>query len=230
MSIASKVLNKQKRVYFSYIWRGIALMGIGIFAGVMILRTGIGNAPKNERSAGAKIYKLLSSLMEQSETAEKLVPICFAGFFFVIAAIGLYNLIRGGWLIIPAHTMLGKSILLQAKDHEGFREMMDSINADMAKEPYTFGAVYIGREWILDAEAMRLSRIKGVFCIDAGKEDYALCCVDEAQNIWASGFTGQKDRDKAVAHLMKILPDIITGGREEYIAFLKTTEVQEQKV
>lgn len=222
MFLATKTLRKQRHLYFSYLWRGLALMGIGIYAGIMILQTGIGNAPANERSGGAFIYRALTWMMGQNVTAEMLVPICFAGFFFILAAVGLFNVVRGGWQIVPKHTILGKSIVNQLRGHEEFQGVIEAINADMNMEPHKFGDVFIGRVWILGTEAMRLSDIRGVFCIDAGKKDLALCCVNEKQNIWAAGTDDKEDRDDAAKFLKELLPDIVTGDKDDYFAYLKS--------
>lgn len=195
-------------------------MGIGIFCGIMILKEGgIGNAPKSGRIAMA-FYGWLEGLMAQGGTTAMLVPIGFASVFFIIAAIGLFNLVRGSRLMASKNTAFGKSILHLAKDGESFASLVDSINEDMEREPYRFGDVYIGRTWIVEAEAMRLADIRGVFCMDEGMEDYVLCCVDEAENIWASGMRYSDQRDKAAEQLQKMLPSIATGDKNDYIVFL----------
>ncbi|MDD2971647.1 MAG: hypothetical protein PHE02_05895 [Lachnospiraceae bacterium] len=220
MSLATKTLSKQKRFYFTYIWRGLALVGIGGYAGVMILKDGMGTAVQTGGGVNILLRKLMSGLTQRGINAEQLIPLCMAGLFFIIGAIGLFNVVRGVWQIIPTHTMLGKSVLTQRKGFESFRDVIDSINADMDLEPYIFGSVYIGRKWILDKEAMRLADIRGVFWFDEGAEDYVLCCVDEAQNVWASGLRYSDDRDKAAEYLKKVLPDVATGDKNAYIVFL----------
>lgn len=221
MSLAMQKLKEQKRAYFSQLWKGLALAGIGGYGGVMALRDGIGNAPANERSGGALLYKVLKELTGKSANAQRLVQIGLSCVFFIIFAIGVYYLLRGAWRMKSSHTMLGKSILQQAKSHEQLADVLKSIDADMEHEPLIFGKVAIGRDWILAAQAMRLSQIRGVFWMNAGMEDYILCCVDEANNIWAQELRYQDERDDAMAYLQKTLPDIASGDEAACMAFIR---------
>lgn len=220
MSLATETLKQQKRIYFTYIWRGLALMAIGAYCAFMILKNGMGTAVQTGGGANVLLRKLMPWLTERGINAEQLLPLFMVGAFLIIAAIGLFNLLRGTWLMASPHTMLGKSILTQRRGHESFRDIVEDINADMNQEPYVFGSVSIGRKWILDIEAMRLADIRGVFWFDHDKEDYVLCCVDEAQNIWAASLRDRDDRDRAADYLEKILPDAATGDMEDYKAFL----------
>lgn len=226
MSLAAKTLKKQKYAYLTRIIQGLVLGGVGVFGGIMILKNGIGKAPSNDRGPAAMLYKFLSDMMSKGETAEKLVPICFAGFFFVLGAVGLYHVIRGIRSMASSHTALGKSVLQQAKSHEGFSELIAAIDKDMSWEPRAFGKVNIGREWILEMEAMRLENIKGIFWMDEGMEDYVLCCVDEAQNIWASSLTYKDERDDALKYLRGILPDAATGDKAAYVSYLRKDTIE----
>lgn len=220
MSLVTQILNKQKRTYFSYLWRGLALMAISIYAGIMVLKNGLGNAVNNGHGANILISKLMIWMTERGANAELMITYGLAGLFCIITAIGLFNVVRGAWLMVPSHTMLGKSILQQRKRHEQFSDVIDAISADMELEPHVFGSVYIGRKWIVDIEVMRLDSIRGVFCFDEAMEDYVLCCVDEAQNIWAASLRYSDDRDRAAEYLKKILPNIASGDKNAYIAFL----------
>lgn len=220
MSLVTQTMNKQKRSYFSYLWRGLALMAIGIYAGFMILKNGMGAAVQTGGGANILLRKIMGWLTERGIDAAQLLPFCMVGLFGIIAAIGLFNVVRGVWLIFPTHTMLGKSVLGQMKSHESFSDVIDAINADMEQEPYVFGSVHIGRKWIVELEAMCLDNIRGVFWFDQAMEDYVLCCVDETQNIWAASLRYSDDRDKAAEHLKNTLHDIASGDKDAYIAFL----------
>lgn len=220
MSLVKQTLNKQKRIYFSYLLRGLALLAISIYAVFMISRNGMGTAVQTGGGANALLRKLMGWLTERGINAEQLLPFFMIGVFCIIAAIGLFYMVRGAWLLAPTRTMLGKSILQQMKSHERFSDVVDAINADMAQESYVFGSVHIGRKWIVDMEAMRLDDIRGVFWFDEAMEDYVLCCVDEAQNIWAASLRYSDDRDKAARHLRATLPDAASGDKDAYIAFL----------
>lgn len=220
MSLATKTLNKQKRIYFSYFWRGLALMAIGVYAGIKILKDGMGSSVETGRGVNVLLRKLMVWLTERGVNAEQLLPIFMIGLFFTIATIGFYYVVRGAWLMVPSHTLLGKSILTQKKSSESFWDVVDSINADMEQEPQVFGSVNIGHRWILDAQAMRIANIRGVFWFDEGKEDYVLFCVDESANIWAASLRYCDERYKAAAYLKKMLPDIATGDKNDYLLFL----------
>lgn len=229
MSLVAQTLKKQKRVYFSYLWRGLALMGIGIFCGIMIINDGIGTAVYNGHRANILIEKLMTWLTGRGLNAEMVVAYGMIGLFFLIAAIGLFNVVRGLWLMAPTHSMLGKSVLQQAKPHEQFSDVMDSIHADMDQEPQIFGTVAIGRKWLLDTEVMRLSEIRGVFWFDQSMGDHVLCCVDEALNIWAASLRYSNERDKAAEYLMSKLPDAASGDKDVYMAYLSSKmNVEEQ--
>lgn len=229
MSLATKTLNKQRRIYFSYLWRGLALMAIGIYAGVMIVLNGMGTAIQTGGGANALVRKLMQWLTERGYNAEQIVQWFMVSLFFIIAVVGLFNVVRGVWLMAPTRTMLGKSILTQKKGSERFQDMMDAINTDMGQEPSVFGSVKIGRKWILDMEAMRIEEIRGVFWFDEGAEDHVLCCVDEAQNIWAASLRLCDDRDKAAEYLKKILPEAAFGDKKAYFLFLGGEEDEEEE-
>lgn len=229
MSLVKQTINKQKRVYFSYLWRGLALMAIGIYAGIMILRNGMGDAVQTGGGANVLIRKLMGWLTERGINAEQLLPFFMVGLFGIIAAIGLFNVVRGAWLMAPRHTMFGKSVLQQKKSHERFSDVIDSINTDMEQEPSVFGSVHIGRKWIVDIEAMRLEVIRGVFWFDEAMEDHVLCCVDETQNIWAASLRYSDDRDKAAKYLKTRLPDVVSGDKDAYIAFLSGEPIAEER-
>lgn len=231
MSYVSQIINKQKRAYFTFIWRGVALAAIGGYAAIMILKNGMGTAVQTGGGANVLVRKLMVWLTERGINAEQLLPFFMAGLFCIIAAIGIYNVVRGVWLMSPMHTTFGKSVLQQMKNGESASDVIDVINADMEQEPYVFGSVHIGRKWIADTEAMRLEAIRGVFWFDQAMEDYVLCCVDEAQNLWAASLRNRDDRDKAAKHLQKNLPDVAHGDKEAYIAFVSGEPiVQEQPV
>lgn len=220
MSLATQTLNKQKKIYFTYIWRGLALLVIGVYAGLMILKNGMGTSVQTGGGANVWLRKLLNWLTDQGIDAWRFLPYCMIGLFVVIAAIGLFNLVRGLWLMASPHTMLGKSIQTQRRSSESFRDVVDDINADMEQDPYSLGSVMIGRRWILDIEAMRLADIRGVFWFDQAKGDYVLCCVDANQNIWAASLPNSAERDKAADYLQKMLPHVASGDKNAYIRFL----------
>lgn len=220
MSLVTQTLNKQKRAYFSYLWRGVALMVISIYAIFMIWRNGMGSAVQTGGGANVLLRKLMGWLTARGINAEQLLPFCMMGLFCIIAAIGLFNVVRGAWRLFPTHTILGKSILQQMKSYESFSDVVDTINGDMEQEPHVFGSVHMGRKWIVGLEAMRLENIRGVFWFDQAMEDYVLCCVDKAQNIWAESLRYSDDRDKAAKYLQTTLPDVASGDKDAYIAFL----------
>lgn len=221
MAIGTTVLNKQKQAYLKGMLYGIVFIGFGMFGGVMILKDGIGKAPSRNSGLAADLHRFMTKTMAESELGRTLVPICFAGFFFILAAIGLYYFVRAARQMSSTRTMLGVSMLTQAQEDESFSAMLESIDADMDYEPHKFRDVYIGRKWILCQEAMRLSRIQGVFTLNAGKEDYVITCVDDANNVWAATLIFEDERDKAVKYLQKILPEAVFGTYDDYLVFLK---------
>lgn len=227
MSLVTETFKNQKRAYFSWLWRGLALLSIGIYAGIMIMKNGLGNAVNNEDGANALLRKLMAWLTEHGADAELLVTYGLVGVFCIIAVIGLFNVARGVWCMVPAHTMLGKSVLHQMKSHESFSDTIDAIAADLEQEPSLFGTVAIGRKWMLGVEVMRLDHIQGVFWFDQAMEDYVLCCVDEARNIWAASLRYKDDRDKAAAYLIRILPHVTSGDKDAYVAFLRDAPIAE---
>lgn len=227
MSFATQILKKQKRVYFSYLWRGVVLMAVGIYAAIMISLNGMGDSVQTGGGANIPLRKLMGWLTQRGINAEQLLPYFMVGLFCIIAVIGLYNIVRGARLMAPTRTMFGKSVLGQMNSHERFSDVIDAINADMEQEPSVFGSVHIGRRWIADNEAMRLDSIRGVFWFDQAMEDHVLCCVDEAQNIWAASLRYSADRDKAAEHLKATLPDIASGDKDAYVAFLSGEPISE---
>lgn len=203
-------------------------MAIGIYAAIMIAKNGMGDAVHNGRGANVLISSLMVWLTDYGIDGEQVVTYSMIGLFCIIVAIGLFNVVRGIWLMVPTHSMLGKSVLQQMKGHERFSDVIDSINSDMEMEPHRFGTTAIGRKWILDGEAMRLEDIRGVFWFDQDAKDYVLCCVDTAQNIWAASLEERGDRDKAVQYLKQRLPEIASGNKDAYLAFLKGELLSEE--
>lgn len=219
MSLATETIKRQRRLYFSCLLRGIALFAIGGYCGFMILRNGMGTEVQTGGGVNAILRKLMGWLTEHGINAEQLLLPCMAGLFCVIAAIGLYHLVRGIWSVCPTHTMFGKSVKTQMIIGESFDDAISSVNADMDQDPYVFGTVSIGRRWIVDEQAMRLSGIRGVYWFDQAMEACVLCCVDENQNIWVASLRCSSDRDNAVRHLNNILPEADTGDENDCMAF-----------
>lgn len=218
---AAKRLHKQQRFYIEYIIRGILLAGIGLAGGILVPINGIGKSV-NFRSEG--IYEAMQWLEERNISSELLL----AGVFYILAIIGVFTLYRGLKKAAASHTKMGESILTQAKNYESIKEMIASIDADLERGSNIYDTVYVGREWILSEQAMRLSNVCGIFKIEADKNDFALALVDDQQNVWGAGFDNKEYLDKAYRYLTEKLPDAVRGDYNAYMEFLgEQTNIQE---
>lgn len=222
MKTASKILHKQRGRSLYSVLMSLCVLCFSIFLMYKFLTDGVGISESSGGKA-ALLLNLIRKIFGDRSDLDQITAYLMAGLMAVAALYSLYCLIKGAYHLNSAHTLLGKSILSQVGSPlESISDILTAIDTDMEQGAKTFGAVSISREWILEMRAMRLSRIQGVFWTDQGDDDFVLCCVDDAKNIWAASFTYADDRAHAVKYLQSRFPDLVYGDGEAYRAFLST--------
>lgn len=219
MFLATTLLNNQKRQAFFLLWRRLLLAAVFIPSGITTIAGGAKSTVTGDHGL-IRLINLLLPLSKKYPVVQKWLPIFVAVIFLILGAIFLFQAGKYAWQMILKHTLLGSSIVQQAKTHESLSDALKSIDTDMERGFHSFEGVFIGREWILGPAAMRLSRIKGMFSLDNGKNDYSLCCVDDDKNVFPAILTRREDRDSVEEYLKKTLSNIVTGNVFAYTAFL----------
>lgn len=221
MNIASKLLKKQKRQSLFLFLRGLVMLVMSIYVGIMLWTEGLGDMSESKSGRAALFVKIMKKIFGDRADLNQIMVNVMIGLMVFVALYSLYCLINGIAHINSRNTMLGKSILQQSDRAADFSETLASIDKELDQGVKTFGKVYIGREWILESQAMRLSRVQGVFCFDQGEGDFVLCCVDNARNIWTSSFQYEDDRSRAVKYLNSRFPEFVFGDKNAYNSFLE---------
>lgn len=221
MNVASKLLNKQVRQSISLFLRGLVMLGMSIYVGLMLWTKGLGEPSGNPGSKAVLFEKVMKKIFGDRADLNQIMVNCMLGLMLFVAVYAICCLIKGIAHMYPRHTRLGRSMLQQANPSADFSDTLAAVDKDMEQGAKTFGKVSIGREWILESQAMKLSRIQGVFWIDEGEGDFVLHCVDDAQNIWTSSFLYEDDRSHAVKYLNARFPEFVFGDKNAYQSFLE---------
>ncbi len=218
----TRCLKRQSRKNFFNLIKGIALLILGTWIGTMLVIDGPGKRTQHgsKYSLSNMSNEIFYYFMDNNDSFEQIAPKLMAGLMFITAFIGLFLVLRGLWRIPKSHSILGKSVLKQAKTYETLNDLLETINADMERGHEQYEKVFIGREWVLAEEAMRISNIRGIFTITLRKSDNALCLVDEKNELLTESFIGFDDMSKAVDLLKEQCPDAESGTYEAYKAFL----------
>lgn len=226
MNIASKTLQEQKKRYLYVVIQGLAITGISIFIGIKLITEGLGKPSSESRGKAAVFTKFMKAILGDRDDLDQIMAYCLAGLVFIAAAWGVYYCIKGLYHMASSHTVLGKSLLLQAKSYEKLPDLIEAVDTDMNQGSQKFGKVFVGREWILEAQAMRLARMRGIFTINEGEFDFILCCVDDEFNMWAASFTYADEREKAMKYISARYPDLVFGDKNACMEFIKRTDKQ----
>lgn len=217
MGLAKRRLQKERSIHTGNLVKGVLFAIIGIWGGVMVLYSGIGENTGGKNSAGALARKGLSALL--GDKADLVMPIIFAVVFFAVAIFGLRVIFRSLRGMSAKNTAIGRSVMTQAQPGETLKGLIADIDGDMEREHISYGPIHIGSRWILADEAMRVSRITGIYSIDAGVTGAALVLVDSDRNtqyIGLSAAKGEKIEDAAMS-LHAICPGAVMGGNKEYV-------------
>lgn len=154
-------------------------------------------------------------------------PFAWGPFFgSTIGTIALVMFVRSILVILtPGCGKLGKSVRLYSDGtiNTGTQAVFAMIDKDMEENGRRFGYVWVGSEWVLGGEAMRIDRIRGIFSfkIWKGKQyEYAICLVDDRQNVQVTNLTFEKQLDELHHYLIALLPKAATGGFKDYMTFI----------
>lgn len=147
----------------------------------------------------------------------------------IISAIGTIALvvfIRSLLLIFsPASGKLGKSVrpYMDGSIHTDVKSMFALIDEDIEQNGKKFGYARVGKQWILGGEAMLIERIRGIFCIKivrSKRREYAICLVDDRQNVQTTNLSREKHLDELNDYLTHLLPHAATGNFDDYLTFI----------
>ena len=127
----------------------------------------------------------------------------------------------------PRHSRLGKSVLSQyPAENIDPKAVFRKIDNDILQHGKRFGGLSIGKEWAIFQEAMRLSRIRGIFAdiLEPEREDgeavHVLCLVDADDFVLEAALPSRNALDDARAYLLECVPDAASGGFEAMSGFM----------
>lgn len=169
--------------------------------------------------------RIVSYLRMLEDTGhEDLVKWILIGIFAFAAIYTLVLDIHALLHITPGLTKLGRSIRRQAAPHESFRDLCAQIDADMEGGCKELGSgVFISSSWLLEDEAMRLTRIRKITRRHGfGKNGLVLSDVDgNRMNLDLVFDVLVKD---ALAGLQKQLPLVEIEDLQEGGTMMNTTK------
>lgn len=127
--------------------------------------------------------------------------------------------------MMPELGRLGKSVRVyyEGTINTDVQGIFARIDRDIGENGKKFGKVWVGKEWILEMQAMRIDRIRGIFVFSLlrGKmREYSICLVDDRQNIITATLTYGEQCDELNDYLTGLLPRAATGNFEDYMAFI----------
>lgn len=98
------------------------------------------------------------------------------------------------------------------------------IDKDIAENGQQFDYVWVGKEWVVGGEAMRIDRIRGIFtfeiCIGIDQNELEICLVDRDQNIQVTSLGVERRLDALYDYLKYLVPRAETGGFKDYSIFI----------
>lgn len=144
----------------------------------------------------------------------------------VIGTVSLGIFIRSALLMFsPANGKLGKSLrpYMDGSIHTNVQSIFAIIDKDIEQDGKKFGYVYVGKDWVLGGEAMRIDRIRGIFSVKifGGKRrEYAIFLVDDKQNLQTTNLMREKHLDELYDYLTRLLPYAASGNFDDYTDFI----------
>lgn len=152
----------------------------------------------------------------------------------LVGALCLYKLVTGLLSIFnPDNGKLGRSVKRYSDGtiHTDVAFIFGEIEKDIHEHGKKFGCFWIGKEWALGEEAMRVEFIRGIFSfkIWKGKRyEYAICLVDEQENVQVTNLTREKELDALYDYLRERIPGAASGNFEDYTAFIGKDDAQRE--
>lgn len=119
-------------------------------------------------------------------------------------------------MLHPDRGVLGKSLLsyTDGTKYGNVRSLFLQIDEDMAANGRKFGYIWVGEEWVLGDEAMRIERIRGIFSIAkwrGRRYEYAICLVDDRRNVQTTNVDRESHLNGCYYYLTGLLPHAFRG-------------------
>ncbi len=226
--MAAKKVREQwsRNLYQFFLWTFI--VAFGIVGAVQVALHGTGTRSSAPMSGWKKMVVSWLSDMEMQGHGDvaRWIVVAIFGFAALYAFVCDIRFIRH---ITPGLTRLGRSIKKQAVHRESFRELCSQIDQDMEGGYREFGTgVYVSSSWILEEEAMRLTRIRKITCKSGfGKNGLVLEDVDG--NCMNIDFIFKEPTREALDFLQEKLPGAEILGGEDFMEKKKGRMNMEEK-
>ena len=160
---------------------------------------------------------------------------------FPLACVGVSGLAKLLYLLIPALSPglcgLGRSVRFQSPAcTRPLAALFADIDADIRDHGERFGGLHVGREWAIFLEAMRISRIRGIFAAvieperEGEPEAYGLWLVDADSNILEASLPSRRVLENARACLLERVPDACVGDENALENFLDMDEADRREI
>ncbi len=135
------------------------------------------------------------------------------------------------------HSRLGKSVISQyPAESVAPKTVFQEIDDDILQYGRRFGGLSIGKEWAIFQEAMRISRIRGIFSDVLGPERgyngtaCILCLVDTDDCILEAPLPSRDTLDRARACLLECVPDAVSGDFDAMSDFMSMDDEERREI
>lgn len=137
-------------------------------------------------------------------------------------------------MLHPEGGKLGKSLIpyTDGTKQGDVSSLFLRIDEDMATGGQKFGYLWVGREWVLGDEAMRIEHIRGIFSMKIWRGkcyEYAICLVDNHRNVQTTNVSRESQLDGAYSYLTELLPHAAQGGMDEYTGFVGMNDLEREE-
>ena len=138
-------------------------------------------------------------------------------------------------MLKPEKGKLGKSLLRYTitTNYAKITQLMNTINEDMSSNGMKFERFWIGKEWVLGREALRIEHIRGIFhsCpISLRGRQYNFILVDDRDNTQTVVFFKKEESETAFHYLSGLIPLAETGNYGDYLRFINRSDEERTEI
>lgn len=152
-----------------------------------------------------------------------------------LTLVGLFALCK--WVICllsifhPEYGKLGRSLRRYSDGsiHTNVSSMFELIEKDIHENGRQFGKVWVGKEWVLGDEAMRIDRIRGIFDLrqwNTQRMDYYICLIDDLKNDQTTELILEVEMNRLYSYLTSIIPYARRGTYKDYMNFFRMSDAE----